>query len=92
MTEKERSKIKIIKKLQKSLTVKQLKKILEEYPDDALVGRVGHFGEALLCDEVDIHGIRLRDAYAYAHTWRDMTRMDIKILCIPMPDPGPDPD
>ena len=71
------------------ITVGQLRKLLEEYPDDLPIGVIGHFGEVLpvykdCCSKEN--GYITPDAF-----WHNTTREYIEILCIETPDLGEDP-
>ena len=71
------------------ITVGQLRKLLEEYPDDLPIGVIGHFGEVLpvykdCCSKEN--GYITPDAF-----WRNPNREVIDILCIKTPDLGDDP-
>ena len=64
------------------MNVGELKKIIENLPDDMPVGSSGHFGEFLEC-------------YSARQTNVSLSRRSsivISILAIDMEDKGPDPD
>lgn len=69
------------------LTVGKLKEKIKDLPDDLPVGKIGHFGEALLCEDYDIR---------VGHGYFDLTfcddLIDIKMLVIEIPDRGTEPE
>jgi hypothetical protein len=75
----------------KFFTVGDLKKKLENFPDELPVGRAGHFGEFLPQDEDDIY---VWNAYPVPinKSWRDAPRINMPILQFASQNPGPDPD
>lgn len=84
------NKQKIQNKINKMLTVEKLIEHLKTFPKDALVGKVGHFGEFNEMDESDFY---VSKAYITAsESWRDNERKDVEVIEIMCPDIGPDPD
>ena len=73
------------------LTVKDIKKLLDQYPDDMPVGVVGWFGELNNLNETDFN---VRDAYVIpeGQSWRTAPDINVKVLQIITPDIGPEPD
>jgi len=74
------------------MTIKDLKKILDKYPDDMPVGVVGHFGELWNLNQ---YNFSEREAYIVPEwkSWRTTpNRPMVKVLQIETPDIGPDPD
>ena len=75
-----------------SLTVGKLKKLLNKYSDDMLIGVVGHFGEIYTLDPnnfyVNNSGYLTRNC-----RWREKPiANNVEILEIMTPDIGPEPD
>jgi len=73
----------------KMITVDQLRKLLEEYPDDLPIGVIGQFGEVLpiykdCCTKQN--GYITPDEF-----WRNPKQEYLDILCIETPDIGEDP-
>jgi hypothetical protein len=81
----------IDKDLERVLKVSDLIKLLEKYPQDALVGRVGHFGEL---NGMDKYNLSLTKCYATPDgLWRnEYRRENIPIVDIGLIDIGPEPD
>lgn len=80
----------INKRIAEALKVSELIEILEEMPHDAVVGRVGHFGEM---NGIDRHDISLKKGYVTPDgRWRNENRRYVNIVEIDMPDIGPDPE
>ena len=73
------------------LSVGELKKVLDKFPDDTPVGRTGHFGEFNPMHPFDIHAGK---AYPAPDGWRRASGKaeEIEILDIVSPDLGPNPD
>lgn len=63
-------------------TIKDLKALIKDLPDDMLVGGSGHFGEFLSCHDARVETVD--KSYCSNET--------IKILTISIENPGPDPD
>lgn len=78
----------IQEQIDQALKVEDLKRILSKFPDDMPIGIVGHFGEALLCDEEP----RTQNAYLTPGLWHHWKQKYIEILVIEMSDKGSDPD
>jgi hypothetical protein len=64
------------------MTVRELRKIIADLPDEMLVGGSGHFGEYLECYEIYKTTVRM---------FPDDNRV-IPLLCILMEDAGDAPD
>ena len=81
---------KIHDKINGALTVEELIKHLKCLPPNALVGKVGHFGEFNEMARCDFH---LAKGYITASdSWRDENRKEVSVLNICCPDIGDDPD
>ena len=82
---------KIDEQLVKCFKVVDLKRILNNLPDDMPIGRVGYFGECILMEEDDIS---VRDCFITPNmgNWRDHNRRQIKVLDFISPDIGDAPD
>lgn len=87
-TDKER----IDKRLAESMTVGKMIKQLGKYPADTPVGRVGHFGEALLMDGVGAIHLVSRAYITPTGSWRDDNQRQISMIELYVPSWGPDPD
>lgn len=78
------------------LTVGELKKILEDVPDELFVARVGHFGEINTFSKGDFHIRRSDGNYPYMvpvnGSWRSSSRKPMDILNVYVPDIGGEPD
>lgn len=61
-------------------TIKDLKEIIKDLPDDVLIGGVGHFGEYLEC-----YNLEVSDVYKYSK------KSKITILNIEIEDAGEEP-
>jgi len=72
-------------------TVGDLKKILENTPDNLPIGVGGHFGEFCPMNKHDFH-FRTARPVPINKSWRSMLDIDIPILEIRSPDLGPEPD
>ena len=80
------------KVIEDSLTVGKLKQLLNKYPDDMLIGVVGHFGEIYTLDDGNFYtnsaGYLTRNC-----RWREKPIADnVEILEIMLPYIGPEPD
>jgi hypothetical protein len=64
------------------MTIKELKRLIEDIPDDAAVGMLDEFGALV---EIDLFDCRVYDAGEH---WREKERF----LCLPRPDLGTPPD
>ncbi len=72
------------------LKVSDLIDLLSKQPQDAVVGRVGHYGELHGMDKYDL---TLRKCYVTPDGWRNNYRREnIQIVEINLADIGPDPD
>lgn len=86
------------KKYPKGPTVKDLIKHLEQFDEDLLVGRSGHYGEIRLLDLSDIQERRIDQSGSFPYLvpegdyWRSNMRKSTPILELPIFDFGPDPD
>jgi hypothetical protein len=81
---------KIQKQIDDALNVGDLKKFLEDLPDNMPIGVAGHYGELLLADKYDI-----RQSQAYltpSGIWHKGERVTIKFVQIEMPELGEEPD
>ena len=72
-------------------TVGDLKKILENVPDNLPVGKSGHFGEFNPMDKGDFWVTTSRPV-PKNRSWGSALNIDMPILEITSPDIGPDPD
>lgn len=81
----------IIRSMSK-LTVKDLKKILQDLPDDMLVGKIGHFGEFREMEKYDF-AVSQAALIPKGGYWRDADFDHLtQVLSISTPDIGPTPD
>ncbi len=81
---------KIDLKIARALKVSDLIRLLKKQPQDAVVGKVGHFGEMHAMDKYDV---TLGKCYVPSDGWRSgYRRNNIPIVTIDTPDIGPDPD
>lgn len=64
------------------MTVAELRKFIENLPDDMEVGGSGHFGEKLECWSISTESVSLGRFQPKSET----------ILCISIESPGPDPE
>jgi len=75
------------------ITVKELIKLLETFPKDMKIGRVGHFGEF---NEMDKYYFDKTRAYLVPKnkSWRDGVEIGnrVDVLNISTPDIGEEPD
>lgn len=69
-------------------TVKDLKELLETFPDDVVIGTTGHFGEAYLINKSNFC---LTDSYL-EEWYPNKKRTPITLLKIDCPDIGPEPE
>lgn len=79
----------IDEKLSRCLTVKELIEYLKTLPQDAYVGKAGHFGEFYTMSSYDFS---LREAYVTDWSWRSEDRKNIICVNVSTPDVGPEPD
>lgn len=82
------------------LTIGDLKKIIQDLPEDMLVGRVGHFGEAHFMSKGDF-GVKTAYFNQYkdgrvCKNWRGEHRMtervDVEVFEVSSPDIGETPE
>ena len=73
-------------------TIKDLKDLIKNLPDDLPVGTSGHFGEFHPMDKYDFDICITRPIPKNKMSWRDALNDEIKILQINSPDIGPSPD
>lgn len=73
-------------------TIKQLKELIAELPDDLPIGTVGHFGEFEPMDASHFRQTQANPIPAGCLSWRDMLPEKIGVLSITTPDIGPEPD
>lgn len=66
-------------------TIKDLKKIIENLPDNMLIGSSGHYGEYLECYNISINKVN-KDLF------NNRAANTIEILNIEIESPGPEPD
>lgn len=85
------NKQRIQRRIDEALTVGKLRELLAQYPDDMPLGRMGHFGEALLVSE---RSVRKTQGYVTPDEWdwRSDVSKTVDMLEITFPDRGPDPD
>lgn len=74
----------------KALKVSELIEFLKQMPQNAIVGRVGHFGELFECDKYAVTE-RLCYITPKVWEWNSAYRQNIEIVNINMPDIGEDP-
>lgn len=72
-------------------TIGDLKKILEQYPDELPVGCMGHFGEFYNQEKNDIY-INYAYVVPEGKSWRNMSNIKIPFLNIISPNIGELPD
>lgn len=70
-----------------NLTVKDMKKALENLDDDMVICGKGHFGETL---QIDIEGVSSVIQDGNGKSWRD--NHSIEALVLNCQEAGPDPD
>lgn len=80
----------IIDQLARQLTVGELKKRLNDFPDDMIVCRVGHYGEVNRISASDF--CRGTACITGSGNWRDSNQQDVQVIHISVPDIGEDPD
>lgn len=66
------------------MTIKDLKEIIKDLPDDMLVGGSGHFGEYLECYYVEVKTVYPKWSF-------DEKGKQEEILSIDIEDPGEEP-
>ncbi len=84
------NKQRITHRLASQLTVGELKKRLDTFPDDMIVCRVGHYGEVNTMDASAFD--RCSATITGTDNWRDDNRQDVEVLHIAVPDIGDIPD
>jgi hypothetical protein len=73
----------------KIFTVKDLKKLLANVPDNLPIARIGYFGEAYFLDKNDFN---IKESYFTDSGWQGENRKNLKVLSICVPSIGPEPD
>lgn len=85
------NKQKIKERKEELLTVAQMIELLKEFPQDAHIGVIGHFGEFYGLDKYDFH----YGCNAYLTPdgfWRNEDREYMTVVTVHTADIGPDPD
>ena len=74
------------------MTVKELKEIIKDLPDDMAVGGSGHFGEYLECYSVEVKTVSTKWIWDGKGNPSSLDGKQEEILSIVIEDPGEEPD